>query len=65
MAKKRNPELTEEELERTDGEPLPDREAMSVIRGPVEYPLPTDDPYPIHPDPPKGVIPLDDPVEGT
>jgi hypothetical protein len=40
-------ELTEQELEATDGEPLPDREAMSVIRA-VE-PLP----FPIVPDPPQ------------
>jgi hypothetical protein len=45
MAEKRRPELTEEDLEQTDGEPLPDREAMSVIRGPVDFPLP-DEAYP-------------------
>ena len=39
-------ELSEEELEAVDGDPLPDREAMSVIRG-VE-PLP----QPIVPEPP-------------
>jgi hypothetical protein len=65
MAKKRKPEeLTEEELEQADGEPLPDREAMSVIRSPGEYPLPSET-YPIEPDPPKGVIPLDDPPPGA
>jgi hypothetical protein len=59
MTEKRRPEqMTEEELEQAQGEPLPDREAMSVIRGPVDYPLPDD----IHPDPPKGVIPLDPPT---
>jgi hypothetical protein len=59
MAKKRNPELTEEELEQTDGEPLPDREAMSVIRGPADYPLPDGD-YPA-PEPPRGPAPI--PIE--
>ena len=39
-------ELTEQEVEETDGEPLPDREALSVIRG-VE-PLP----QPVIPEPP-------------
>jgi hypothetical protein len=65
MAKKRNPELTEEELEQTDGEPLPDREAMSVIRGPVDYSLP-DDTYPVS-DPPRGPgpIPLEEPPGTT
>jgi hypothetical protein len=60
MTEKRRPEqMTEAELEQAQGEPLPDREAMSVIRGPVDYPLPDHD---IHPDPPKGVIPLDPPT---
>jgi hypothetical protein len=38
-------ELTEEELEEADGEPLPDREAMSTIRplpGPVTLEPPID-----------------------
>jgi len=39
-------ELTEQELEEASGEPLPDRQAMSLIRG-VE-PLP----QPIVPEPP-------------
>jgi hypothetical protein len=39
-------ELTDEELEQTSGEPLPDRHALSLIRG-VE-PLP----QPIVPEPP-------------
>ena len=30
-------ELTEEELRQTDGEPLPDREAMSAIRLPAPF----------------------------
>ena len=39
MANERKPEeMTEEEIAEADGEPLPDRQAMSVIRG-VE-PLP-------------------------
>jgi hypothetical protein len=34
MAKERKPErLTEEELAEANGEPLPDREAMSLIHG--------------------------------
>ena len=49
-------ELTEDELEETNGEPLPDREVMSVIRG--AEPLP----YPVVPDEP---ITLDDPPPGT
>ena len=35
-------ELSEEELERHDVEELPDREAMSVIRGDVTIPLDPD-----------------------
>jgi len=31
--KDRSKELTEEEVEKANGEPLPDREAMSIIRG--------------------------------
>jgi hypothetical protein len=49
-------ELTEEELSEADGEPLPERQAMSLIRG-VE-PLP----FPVVPDQP---ISLDDPPPGT
>jgi hypothetical protein len=37
---KRPEELTEQELEEANGEPLPDREAMSVIRGVEPLPLP-------------------------
>ena len=40
QAEKKPEELSEEELERTDGEQLPDREAMSVIRGVEPLPLP-------------------------
>jgi hypothetical protein len=38
-----NPELTEEELEATNGEELPDREAMMVMLPPHTYPI---DPLP-------------------
>jgi hypothetical protein len=47
MAKERTPEeLTEEELERADGEPLPDREQMTLIHGvqPLPQPIVIDDP---------------------
>jgi hypothetical protein len=41
MAKERKPEeLTEEELAKANGEPLPDRQAMSVIRGVKPLPVP-------------------------
>jgi hypothetical protein len=45
MSKKRKKrerdELTDEEIERTDGEPLPDREAMMVMKPPLPVdPLP-------------------------
>ena len=44
-------ELTEEEVERVDGEPLPDREAMMVMRPPFPVePLPPV--YSIDPPPP-------------
>jgi hypothetical protein len=46
-------ELTEQELDETNGEPLPDRQAMSLIRGAEPLPLP------IVPD--ETTIPLDDP----
>jgi hypothetical protein len=49
-------QLTEEEIGETNGEPLPERHALSLIRG-VE-PLP----MPIVPDEP---ISLDDPPPGT
>ena len=48
-AENRPEDLTEEELEEADGEPLPHREAMSVIRGVEPLPLP------IIPDPPTDV----------
>jgi hypothetical protein len=46
-------ELSEQELEATNGEALPERRAMTLIRG-VE-PLP----FPIVPD--DGTVPIDDP----
>ena len=60
MGKKPTQEgLTKEELEQTNGEELPDRQAMTLIRAqPLPEPV-----FPIDPDP--GVIPLDDPPPGT
>jgi len=46
-------ELTEQELAEADGEPLPERQAMSLIRGAEPLPLP------IVPD--ETTIPIDDP----
>ena len=40
MTEERQNELTEEELAATNGEPLPDREQMSVIRGWEPLPVP-------------------------
>jgi hypothetical protein len=53
---KRPEQLTEEEIAEANGEPLPERQAMTLIRG-VE-PLP----FPVVPDEP---ISLDDPPHGT
>jgi hypothetical protein len=40
MAKEHQPEeMTEEELAEANGEPLPDRQAMSVIREPLPQPI--------------------------
>jgi hypothetical protein len=40
LAKERKPEeMTEEELAAANGEPLPDRQAMSVIREPLSQPI--------------------------
>ena len=53
--RKRDEHLTDEELRETHGEPLPDREQMSVIR-PEPYPaLPVEPPsdYTIGPVPPE------------
>jgi hypothetical protein len=36
------PELTEEEVEQSEGEPLPDRESMFVISPGFEEPVPVD-----------------------
>jgi hypothetical protein len=38
MTEHESPELSEEELEEQDGQPLPDREAMSLV-------TPMDDPF--------------------
>ena len=46
QAEKAPEQLTDEELDEADGEKLPDREAMSVVRGVEPLPLP------IVPDPP-------------
>ena len=46
-------ELTERELDETNGEPLPDRHALSLIRGVEPLPLP------IVPD--EGTVLIDDP----
>ena len=42
-------ELTEQELAETNGEPLPDRHALSLIRGaePLPFPIVPDDGAPI------------------
>jgi hypothetical protein len=45
--------LTDQELERTNGEPLPERHALSLIHGAEPLPLP------IVPD--EGTITIDDP----
>jgi hypothetical protein len=52
--KRRTEELTPEELAEANGEPLPDREAMSVIRG--VQPLP----HPVGIEPVPDVSPSDD-----
>jgi hypothetical protein len=58
MAKERKPEeMTEEEIAQENGEPLPDRQAMSVIRG-VE-PVP----QPIVIDPPVGEVVIEPPPD--
>jgi hypothetical protein len=57
MAKERKPEeMTEEEIEQASGEPLPDREAMSVIRAVEPLPLPV---FPN--DPGQGIYTTDPP----
>jgi hypothetical protein len=56
MAKRIKPEeMTEEEIAQAEGEPLPDRQAMSVIRGIHPEPVPIDPGpggYTIDPPPP-------------
>jgi hypothetical protein len=39
MAEREPEEMTEEELAKANGEPLPDRQAMSVIREPLPQPF--------------------------
>jgi hypothetical protein len=50
-------ELSEQELEETDGAPLPDRHAMTLIRGAEPLPMPVvpDDTLISIDDPPKPV----------
>jgi hypothetical protein len=48
-------ELEEQELDEANGEPLPDRQAMSLIRGVEPLPLPIMDVGD------ESTIPLDDP----
>jgi len=47
MDEERKDEVTPEELEETDGEPLPDREAMSIISPDVNLPPVALDPDPV------------------
>jgi hypothetical protein len=49
-----NDSLTEDELASVNGEPLPDREQMSVIRGMDPYPMPAPIPE-IQPVPPEQI----------
>jgi hypothetical protein len=57
MAKERKPEsLSEDELAEANGEPLPDRQAMTVIRGVEPLPQPI---VPMEPGP--GEVVLDPP----
>jgi hypothetical protein len=44
MGEEQKENLSEEELEETNGEPLPDREAMSVITPPDGFTLPVEPP---------------------
>jgi hypothetical protein len=56
MPKERKPEeMTEDELAQADGEPLPDRQAMTLIRG--VHPLPE----PVFIDPGAGGYTIDPP----
>ena len=56
---KKPEELSEQELEETNGEPLPNREVMSLMQ-----PLP-DPVFPLESDPPKGEVSPDDPPPGV
>jgi hypothetical protein len=44
MSEEEKEQLSEEELEETNGEPLPDREAMSIITPGDGYTLPVEPP---------------------
>jgi hypothetical protein len=44
MSEEEKEQLSEEELEETNGEPLPDREAMSIITPPDGHTLPVEPP---------------------
>jgi hypothetical protein len=48
-------ELSEQELQETNGEPLPERQAMTLIRGvePLPFPIVPDDGAPIVIDDPQ------------
>jgi hypothetical protein len=39
MAERKPEDMTEEEIAKANGEPLPDRQAMSVIREPLPQPF--------------------------
>jgi hypothetical protein len=55
MTDERNPEeLSDEEVEGANAEPLPDREAMSILKPPMPVPVETLPPfYTIDPPPPE------------
>jgi hypothetical protein len=53
-------ELSEEELEETNGEPLPDREAMSVV--PIGDPIAGDLGVPVVPNDPGDTLPVEPPA---
>jgi len=56
MADERKPEeMTEEEIAEANGEPLPDRQAMSLIREPLSQPFVTNPGFTIDPPQPDDV----------
>jgi hypothetical protein len=56
MTDERDPkELTEEEVEKANGEPLPDREAMTVMKPPLPMPEPVPPVFTIDPVPTEDV----------